>query len=206
MSLSCHFRVAFVSLVLSLYFPLSRNREYVVFSIYIEIKHPLVNDDIVIQRLDFYYMVAVEQGYVEALERLSAPMIHLPFLGVVILLHLADYRLCTVDAHAYPHILLVWQIARDGGEVNFASPMLLLTNLYLRMAPFGSFTALLLLTQQRFQLDLLRSSIFGCRCLEGIRPVACILGGDVLGECHQRLEILISVEGILHQESDILGR
>ena len=184
-----------MSLVLSLYFPLSRNREYVVFSIYIEIKHPLVNDDIVIQRLDFYCMVAVKQGYVEALERLSAPMIHLPFLGVVILLHLADYRLCTVDAHAYPHILLVWQIARDGGEGEFRISY---AAAYESVSQDGSLWQLhgvVAMTQQRFQLDLLRSSIFGCRCLEGIRPVACILGGDVLGECHQRLEILISVEG-----------
>ena len=151
-------------------------------------------------------MIAVKQGYVEALERLSAPMIHLPFLGVVILLHLADYRLCTVDAHAYPHILLVWQIARDGGEGEFRISY---AAAYESVSQDGSLRQLhgvVAMTQQRFQLDLLRSSIFGCRCLEGIRPVVCILSGDVLGECHQRLEILISVEGILHQESDILGR
>lgn len=151
---------SFVSLVLSLYFPLSRNREYVVFSIYIKIKHPLVNDDIVIQRLDFYSMIAVEQGYVEALERLSAPMIHLPFLGVVILLHLADYRLCAVNAYAYAHILLIRQIARDGGEgesrISYAAA-------YESVSQDGSLWQLhgvVAMTQQRFQLDLLRSSIF----------------------------------------------
>ena len=151
-------------------------------------------------------MIAVEQGYVEALERLSAPMIHLPFLGVVILFHLADYRLCIVDAHAYPHILLVWQIARDGGEgesrVSYAAA-------YESVSQNGSLWQLhgvVAVTQQLLQLDLLGCLSLGSRCLEGIRPVVCILGGDVLGECHQRLEILISVEGILHQKLDILGR
>ena len=151
-------------------------------------------------------MIAVEQGYVEALERLSAPMIHLPFLGVVILFHLADYRLCIVDAHAYPHILLVWQIARDGGEgesrVSYAAA-------YESIFQDGSLWQLhgvVAVTQQWLQLDLLGCLSLGCWRLEGIGPVVCILGGDVLGECHQRLEILIPVEGILHQKLDILGR
>ena len=65
-SLSCRFRVTFVSLVLSLYFPLSRNREYVVFSIYIEIK--ALDDNVIIDQwvVDFdvdreYYVFPVSR-------------------------------------------------------------------------------------------------------------------------------------------------